>query len=314
MNILLAGVAGFIGSNLALYFLKKNYCVIGIDNFITGDINNIKMLKAFDGFDFICKDICDLKNVDGEIDWVLHFASPSSQLQYYKYPIETMKANSEGCFNLLEIARQKKAKFLFASTSEIYGDPKVHPQIEQYWGNVNPIGKRSCYDESKRFGEALIYSMRRQYNLSVRVIRIFNTYGPRMQLTDGRVITNFIDRALKRQPLNIYGTGMQTRSFQYIDDLVIGIYKVMESNYTKPINIGNPEEYTILEMSKILEDVCGYKLEIRYKELPEDDPMRRKPDITLAENVLKWRPQISLKQGLEKTWIHFLEYSRKVDN
>lgn len=305
MNIVLAGVAGFIGSNLAADLLINGHRVIGIDNLITGNLNNLKTLKKYSHFRFISEDICNTVDIEENIDWVLHFASPASPIQYCRYPIETMETNSKGTLNLLNLALKGDARFLFASTSEIYGNPEVHPQHEGYWGRVNPIGIRSCYDESKRYAEALVYTMNRKYHLPVRVIRIFNTYGPQMQINDGRIVTNFINQILHNKPLTIYGEGKQTRSLQYIDDLVAGIKKVMDSDYSNPINLGNTEEHTIFEIAQVLSNVCNRELEIEYKELPEDDPERRKPDISLAKELLHWKPIIPLEEGLRKTWNYF---------
>lgn len=312
MNIVLAGAAGFIGSNLAKDFLRSGHRVIGIDNLITGSMNNINSLDCYEHFSFIEEDIVNILDMEEDIDWILHFASPASPIKYCKFPIETMETNGRGTHNLLNIAQKKNAKFLFASTSEVYGNPEVHPQNEKYWGRVNPIGIRSCYDESKRYAEALVCSMHRKYDLSVRIIRIFNTYGPQMQLSDGRIVTNFIDQILHNRPLSIYGNGKQTRSLQYIDDLVAGIKKVMNSNYSYPINLGNTEEYTIYEIAQMLSKISSQELKVEYKELPEDDPDRRKPDISLAKSILHWEPVISLEEGLRRTWNYYAKQEREI--
>jgi len=307
MNILITGGAGFIGSHLCKSFLERGNSVICVDNFITGSKNNIKDLLDNQNFRFIEHDISTPLYIDGSIDWVLHFASLASPKDYISYPIKTLKSGLLGTHNCLGIAKAKNAKFFFASTSEIYGDPLVHPQVEEYWGNVNSIGIRSCYDESKRGGEALAYAYYRQHSIDIRVVRIFNTYGPNMQIEDGRVVSNFIVQALKGEDLTIYGRGDQTRSFCYIDDLVTGLLQMMDVDYKLPLNLGNPSDFTVKELAKLVLKLTQSKSKIKFLALPEDDPKKRKPDITKAKNILKWQPKISLEEGLKKT----IEYFRK---
>lgn len=317
---IVSGGAGFIGSFLCDYLLNKNYEVICIDNLITGNDSNIKlaMERFTDKFSFFEYDITDKFSLGcndyGKIDHIYHLASPASPIDYLKYPLETLKTNSIGTYNMLELARDKRAKFLLASTSEIYGDPLVSSQCEDYWGNVNPIGYRSVYDESKRFAESLTMTYHRKYNLDTRIVRIFNTYGPRMKVDDGRVVSNFINQALKNEDITIYGDGSQTRSFNYVSDTVDGIYKLMMSYYNLPVNIGNTEDHTILEFAHIIFDLIHRdvnnkksikKMKIIFKDLPVDDPKQRKPDIRRAKDILNWEPKIDLKQGLIKTIEYF---------
>lgn len=301
IRVILSGAAGFIGSNLAEKLLQDGHNVIGVDNFLTGNAVNIKSLMEFPNFRFIEHDVIYPFTVDEAVDWVMHFASPASPPKYMKYPIETMRVNSEGTMHLLQLAREKQASFFLASTSEIYGDPAIHPQPESYYGNVNPIGLRSCYNESKRYAEALTYWMSRTYGIPVRVIRIFNTFGPKMDLDDGRVITNFISQIMQNRNLTIYGDGSQTRSFQYIEDLLEGIVRLMKSSYDQPVNLGNPEEYCILEIAHLTKELMNSSAQIVYNPLPQDEPKRRKPDITISKEILGWEPKIYLNEALKKT-------------
>ena len=308
MNILITGGAGFIGSHLCKKFIKDGNFVICVDNFITGSKENIKDLLKNKNFKLIEHDISNPLYIEENIDWVLHFASIASPKDYINYPIKTLKSGLLGTHNCLGIAKAKKAKFFLASTSEIYGDPLVHPQTEEYFGNVNPIGIRSCYDESKRAAEALTYAYMRQHNLNIRVARIFNTYGPNMRIDDGRVISNFIVQALKNKPLTIYGDGSTTRSFCYIDDLIKGLIKLMKINYNLPINLGNPSEKKIIDLAYIILELTKSKSKIKFLPKLEDDPQRRRPDITKAKKLLKWEPKVKLEEGLKKT----IEYFKKV--
>lgn len=308
MNILVAGGAGFIGSNLCTLLLQNHdNRVICIDNLITGDIKNITELKSNRQFTFLQADIISPLEIDFQIDRIYHLASPASPVDYYNHPIETMLANSQGTLNLLNLAVKQKARFLFASTSEIYGNPKEHPQKETYWGNVNSYGPRSCYDESKRFSESLCYTFRHKYDLDIRIIRIFNTYGPNMQKDDGRVVSNFINQAIVNQPITVYGEGKQTRSFCYVSDLITGILKVMETSGLKGeiLNMGNPQELSILEIAKLIILLSKSKSKIIYQSLPQDEPIRRKPDITKAKKLLNWIPSVDLEEGLNLTIDYF---------
>jgi len=307
MKILLTGGAGFIGSHLCKTFLERGDSVICVDNFITGSRDNIKDFLNNQKFRLIEHDISTPLQINDSIDWVLHFASLASPKDYITYPIKTLKSGLLGTHNCLGVAKAKNAKFFFASTSEVYGDPLVHPQVEEYWGNVNSMGIRSCYDESKRGGEALAYAYHRQHSLDIRVVRIFNTYGPNMQIEDGRVVSNFIVQAIKGEDLTIYGRGNQTRSFCYIDDLVAGLLKMMNADYKLPLNLGNSTEFTVRELARLVLKLTKSKSKTKFLALPEDDPKKRKPDITKAKKILKWQPKISLGEGLEKT----IEYFRK---
>lgn len=300
-NICLTGGAGFIGSHLCDRLLSEGNKVICIDNLITGSLNNICHLKNQKNFDFIKHDVSKFIKIKGRVDFVLHFASPASPEDYLKYPIQTLKVGSLGTHNALGLAKEKKAKFMIASTSEVYGDPLVHPQPESYWGNVNPIGFRGCYDEAKRFAEAITFAYHRVHRVDTRVIRIFNTYGPRMRMNDGRVVPNFIYQVLHNKPLTVYGRGVQTRSFCYIDDLVEGIIRLMKVNFNEPVNLGNPNEFTIMELARLILKITGSNSKIIFKPLPEDDPKQRKPDIRRAKNILKWQPQVQLEEGLKRT-------------
>ncbi len=299
-RILITGGAGFIGSNLARRLHSLGNYVIVVDNFVTGSMNNIKELISQKNFNLFEHDI----NVTfdfGGVDEIYHLASIASVYHYLRRPLETLKVGSIGTLNVLEYARRYKAKVLFTSTSEVYGDPEVHPQEENYRGNVNPIGPRSCYDESKRFSEALVMAYHRVYKLDTRIARIFNTYGPYMDVNDGRVFPNLISQALKNQPLTIYGNGLQTRSYCYVDDTVEALIKLMESDFHLPVNIGNPEEFTILETANILCELLNIEKKFVFLPLPEDDPLRRRPDITRAKEILKWEPKTTLRDGLKKT-------------
>lgn len=298
MKVLITGGAGFIGSHLVDYYLKKGDEVIAIDNLITGKEENIKHNWGNKKFQFLYNDVCNLSQIKEKIDLILHFASPASPFDYLKYPIETMKTASIGTINMLELALNKNAKFFLASTSEVYGNPAVHPQIEEYWGNVNPVGIRSVYDEGKRFAEAMTVAYHRKHNLRINIVRIFNTYGERMRPGDGRVIPTFIEQALKNEPMTIFGDGKQTRSFCYISDLVDGIFKLAETDYSMPINLGNPKEFTVLQLAQIIKKLCNSKSEFVYRPLPEDDPHRRNPDISKARKILKWEPVVDLDEGL----------------
>jgi dTDP-glucose 4,6-dehydratase len=298
---LVTGGAGFIPSHICDRLIERGHKVIAVDNFLTGKKANIAHLLKNRDFTFIKQDVSLPFRVPGRVDHVLHCASPASPVDYLNYPLETLRVGSYGTHNMLELARQKKAVFLLTSTSEVYGDPLVHPQKESYWGNVNPNGIRSVYDEAKRYAEAVTFSYHREFKLPVRVVRIFNTYGPRMNLHDGRVVPNFIYQALKGQPMTVYGDGKQTRSFCYVDDEVEGILRLLLSKVPGPVNIGNPGEFTILEFAKIVRKLTGGHSPIVYRPLPQDDPKQRKPDIFLARKTLGWEPKIKLQDGLIKT-------------
>lgn len=303
MRVLITGAAGFIGSHLCERFLREGHEVIGLDNFLTGRPENIAHLFENPRFTFIKYDVTNFIYVKGDLDLILHFACPASPVDYMNHPIHTMKVDSIGTLNTLGLAKEKGARYVFASTSEVYGNPTVHPQPETYWGNVNPIGPRSVYDEAKRFSEALTMAYHRQHGLDVRIVRIFNTYGPRMRINDGRVIPNFISQALRGEDLTVYGDGTQTRSFCYIDDLVEGIYRVATADGIEGevFNLGNPEEFTILELAEKVIRITGSGSGIRFLERPPDDPDRRRPDITKAKKVLDWEPKVSLDEGLRRT-------------
>jgi len=303
--VLITGAAGFLGSHLCDLFISKNYRVIGIDNLITGDLNNISHLVKASNFKFQKIDITENFQLDEKIDFILHFASPASPIDYLRIPIETMRVGSLGTENILKIALKNKATILIASTSEVYGDPLEHPQNEDYYGNVNPIGPRGVYDEAKRFQEALTTAYHTFYGLDIRIARIFNTYGSRMRVNDGRALPTFIHQALKNKPLTVFGDGNQSRSFCYVDDLINGIYKLLKSDYTKPINLGNPQEITINEVAKEIIFLSGNNCKIIYKELPKNDPLMRKPDISKAKKILGWSPIVSRKEGLEITFKYF---------
>ncbi|MDP6941722.1 MAG: SDR family oxidoreductase [Planctomycetota bacterium] len=298
---LVTGAAGFLGSHLCDKLLGLGYEVVGMDNFVTGDSRNLEHLKDNASFTFVQHDVTQFINLPGDLDEVYHFASPASPIDYLQIPIQTMKVGSLGTHNCLGLALAKGARFLIASTSECYGDPLVHPQPEDYWGNVNPVGPRGCYDEAKRFAEAITMAYHRHHGLKTRIMRIFNTYGPRMRLDDGRVLPAFIGQALKGEELTVFGDGSQTRSFCFVDDLLEGAYRLMQSDEPFPTNIGNPTEMSILEFAQRVQDALGVEREIVFKDLPVDDPKVRQPDITKAKKLLKWEPQVELAQGLEKT-------------
>lgn len=305
MRILLTGAAGFIGSHLADRLLADGHEVIGVDNFVTGKRANIAHLEGHSRFTLIEHDIIQPLQLAEPIDWVMHFASPASPTKYLDHPIETLRVNSEGTYHLLELTRKKGAKFFLASTSEVYGDPQVHPQPETYWGNVNPVGPRAVYDEGKRYAEALVMAYHTHFGLPVRIVRIFNTYGPRMDPEDGRVVSNFITQALRGRPLTVYGDGFQTRSFCYIDDLVEGIVRLMGVDYPGPVNLGNPEEYTVLELARLVKELTRSPSEIVFKPLPQDDPRQRRPDIALAKRLLNWEPKVPVREGLKRSIAYF---------
>jgi len=301
----MSGAAGFIGSHLCYRLIAEGHQVVALDNFITGDVRNIEHLNGNARFEFRQWDVCQPLDISGPFDGVLHLASLASPVHYFAHPIETLDVGSAGTRNLLEIARRHQARFLLTSTSECYGDPLVHPQVESYWGNVNPVGVRSCYDESKRYAEALTMAYYRVHNLSTNIARIFNTYGPRMQLDDGRVVPAFIDQALRGEPLTVFGDGSQTRSFCYVADLVDGLYRLMLSDERFPVNLGNPQELTILEFGERIRRITGTSAPLDFKALPQDDPKRRQPDITKAKRLLGWEPKISLEEGLRETIAYF---------
>ena len=299
------GAAGFLGSHLTDLLLSKGHRVIGIDNFVTGRVNNIDHLAGNTNFRFIQQDVTEFLFLNEEVNYVWHFASPASPIDYAHLPIQTLKVGSLGTHKALGLAKEKGARFLIASTSEIYGDPLVHPQNEDYWGNVSTIGPRGCYDESKRFAEALTMAYHREHQVETRIVRIFNTYGPRMRLNDGRVVPAFVSQALKNKPITVFGDGSQTRSFCYCSDLINGIYRLMMSDYDLPVNIGNPTEMTVLEFAREIIAATGSRSRISYKPLPKDDPKQRKPDIGRARKLLKWRPQVPLSKGLGPTIEYF---------
>lgn len=305
MRILLTGAAGFIGTNLAERLLQGGHQVMGVDNFSSGQPRNIELLQRYSQFDFLQADASRPLAIEGDLDWVMHFASPASPPRYLQLPIETLLVNAEGTHHLLDLAQGKGAAFFLASTSEVYGDPHLHPQPESYWGNVNPNGPRSIYDESKRYAEAITLAYHRARGVPVRIIRIFNTYGPRMDAQDGRVVTNFINQALGGEPLTIYGDGSQTRSFQYVEDLVEGIVRLMGVDFCEPVNLGNPEEYTMLELAQLVQEITGTKAPLEYHPLPQDDPKQRRPDITRAKELLEWQPTVPVREGLAKTIAFF---------
>ena len=313
MRILLTGAAGFLGSHLAERFLAEGHEVIGVDNFVTGSHENAERLGAHEGFRLIEHDISRPLFIDEAIDGVLHFASPASPVDYLDMPIQTLKVGSLGTHNVLGIALAKKARFLLASTSEVYGDPLVHPQPETYWGNVNPVGVRGVYDEAKRFAEAMTMAYHRYHGVDTRIVRIFNTYGPAMRPGDGRVVSNFIMQALRGEPITLYGDGSQTRSFCYVSDEVDGIYRLFHSDRNAPTNIGNPNEFTIRELADVVLEETGSASKLETLPLPSDDPKVRQPDITVARDVLGWEPQVQLREGIRKTLPYFREQLEKYD-
>lgn len=307
MRILVTGAAGFLGSHLAERLLDDGHAVVGLDNFVTGSRTNIDRLRGRDGFSFVEHDISRPFDLDGPLEGIFHFASPASPVDYLEIPIQTLKVGSLGTHNCLGIAKAKEARFLLASTSEVYGDPQVHPQPESYWGHVNPVGPRGCYDEAKRFAEALTMAYHRHHGLDTRIVRIFNTYGPRMRPGDGRVVSNFIVQGLRGEPLTVYGDGSQTRSFCYVDDEVDGIVRLFHSDETEPVNVGNPSEFTIRELADIVVAETGGLSTVTERPLPIDDPKVRRPDISRARELLGWEPRVSLEEGLRRTIPWFRE-------
>ncbi|MBI3314557.1 MAG: SDR family oxidoreductase [Candidatus Omnitrophica bacterium] len=307
-TVLITGGAGFLGSHLCDRFIARGFKVIAVDNLITGAQRNIVHLSRHKDFKFIRHDISRPLKVAGGVDYVLHFASPASPVDYGNHPIATLQAGAQGTQNALDMARAKKATFLLASTSEVYGDPLVHPQKENYWGNVNPTGPRSVYDEAKRFAEALTFAYHRVHRVNVKIARIFNTYGPRMQIKDGRVVPNFIDQILHKRPLTVYGNGRQTRSFCYVDDLVDGITKLLFSKLRGPVNVGSPREFTILEFARLVKKTYDPHARIVFMPLPKDDPKQRRPDITLARRTLGWQPKVPLEKGIQMTMDWFTRH------
>ncbi|MGC6413830.1 MAG: UDP-glucuronic acid decarboxylase family protein [Bacteroidia bacterium] len=304
-SVLITGAAGFLGSHLCDRFIKEGYHVIGMDNLITGDLRNIEHLFHLEDFEFHNHDVSKFVHVPGDLKYILHFASPASPIDYLKIPIQTLKVGSLGTHNLLGLAKDKKARILVASTSEVYGDPTVHPQKEDYWGNVNPVGPRGVYDEAKRFQEAMTMAYHTYHQVETRIVRIFNTYGPRMRLNDGRVLPAFMGQALRGEDLTVFGDGSQTRSFCYVDDLVEGIYRLLLSDCVDPVNIGNPKEITIKEFADEIINLTGTDQKVVYKALPTDDPKQRQPNIDKAKEILGWEPQYSREEGLKITWEYF---------
>lgn len=304
-RVLITGAAGFLGSHLCDKFIDEGYHVVGMDNLITGDLKNIEHLFQLASFEFYHHDVTKFVHVPGKIDYILHFASPASPIDYLKIPIQTLKVGSLGTHNLLGLAKEKEARILIASTSEVYGDPLVHPQNEEYYGNVNTIGPRGVYDEAKRFQESITMAYNRFHGLETRIVRIFNTYGPRMRLNDGRVIPAFMGQALRGEDLTVFGDGLQTRSFCYVADQVEGIYNLLLSDYELPVNIGNPDEITILDFAQEIIKLTGTDQKIVYKELPKDDPLQRQPDITKAQEILGWSAKVGREEGMKKTFEYF---------
>jgi dTDP-glucose 4,6-dehydratase len=311
VRTLITGGAGFVGSHLVERFLAEGHEVICVDNFITGTAGNVEHLRGHDRFSFIRHDISHPLEIDGPVDNILHFASPASPVDYLRHPIPTLKVGSLGTHNTLGLAKLKQARFLLASTSEVYGDPEQHPQREDYWGHVNPVGVRGCYDESKRFAEAMTMAYHRYHNIDTHIVRIFNTYGPRMRLDDGRVLPNFVGQALRGEPLTVYGDGSQTRSFCYVSDLVDGIFRLLFTDFHEPVNLGNPNEITILDFAKEILRLTSSKSEIVYKDLPADDPKVRRPDISRARKLLGWEPKVDRHEGLQRTVEHFRQRVKK---
>ena len=308
-RILITGAAGFLGSHLCDRFIAEGFHVIGMDNLITGDLKNIAHLFPLEHFEFHHHDVTTFVHLEGKLDYILHFASPASPIDYLKIPIETLKVGSLGTLNLLGLAKEKNARILVASTSEVYGDPLVHPQNEEYYGNVSPIGPRGVYDEAKRFMESITMAYHRHHGLDTRIVRIFNTYGPRMRLNDGRVVPAFMGQALRGEDLTVFGDGSQSRSFCYIDDQIEGIYRLLFSNYTNPVNIGNPHETTIKEFAEEIIALTGTEQKVIYLPLPQDDPMQRQPDITKAREILGWQPKVSRSEGLKIVYDYFKSLS-----
>ena len=310
MKTLVTGGAGFLGSHLCDLLLEKGHEVICVDNLITGDARNIAHINS-DRFSYIKHDVTKPLYIEEDIDFLFHLASPASPVDYLELPIQTLKVGALGTHNMLGLAKEKGARFFLSSTSEVYGDPLVNPQTEEYWGNVNPIGPRGVYDEAKRYAEAITMAYHRYHGVDTRIVRIFNTYGPRMRLNDGRVVPNFIGQALRGEDLTVYGDGSQTRSFCYVSDEVEGIYRLMMSDYTNPVNVGNPEEHTILEFAKLIIEITGADSKIVFEELPVDDPKQRRPDITKARRLFGWEPEVSLEQGIKETIKYFKDVLSK---
>lgn len=310
-KVLITGGAGFLGSHLCDRFVKEGYHVIAMDNLITGRLENIEHLFKLENFEFYNHDVSKFIHVPGNLDYILHFASPASPIDYLKIPIQTLKVGSLGIHNCLGLAKAKNARVLIASTSEVYGDPLVHPQTEDYWGNVNPIGPRGVYDEAKRFQEAMTMAYHRFHGVETRIVRIFNTYGPRMRLNDGRVLPAFIGQALRGEDLTVFGDGSQTRSFCYVDDLVEGIYRLLMSDYVEPVNIGNPDEISIKDFAEEIVKLTGTDQKVVYKDLPKDDPKQRQPEISRAKSILNWEPKVSRAEGLKITYEYFKSLSEE---
>jgi dTDP-glucose 4,6-dehydratase len=304
-RVLITGAAGFLGSHLCDRFIKEGYLVIGMDNLVTGDMKNIEHLFKLPEFEFYHHDVTKFIHLPGHLDYIMHFASPASPIDYLKIPIQTLKVGAMGTHNCLGLAKTKNARMLVASTSEVYGDPLVHPQTEEYWGNVNPVGPRGVYDEAKRYMESITMAYHTFHGVETRIVRIFNTYGPRMRLNDGRALPAFIGQALRGEDLTVFGDGSQTRSFCYVDDLIEGIYRLLLSDYALPVNIGNPNEISLKDFAEEILKLTGNKVKITYKPLPVDDPKQRKPDITKAKKILNWEPKIDRKDGLKVTYEYF---------
>lgn len=309
-RVLITGAAGFLGSHLCDRFIAEGFHVIGMDNLITGDLKNIEHLFKLEHFEFYHHDVTKFVHVPGDLEYILHFASPASPIDYLKIPIQTLKVGALGTHNLLGLAKEKKARILIASTSEVYGDPLVHPQSEEYFGNVNTISPRGVYDEAKRFQESITMAYHRFHGLDTRIVRIFNTYGPRMRLNDGRVIPAFMGQALRGEDLTVFGDGTQTRSFCYVDDQIEGIYRLLWADYHLPVNIGNPGEISILDFAQEILKLTGTKQKIVYKPLPQDDPLQRRPDISLARELLGWEPKVKREEGMRRTWDYFQTLSK----
>ena len=308
-RVLITGAAGFLGSHLCDRFIKEGFHVMGMDNLITGDLKNIQHLFPLENFEFYHHDVTKFIHISGELDYILHFASPASPIDYLKIPIQTLKVGAMGTHNCLGLAKSKNARILVASTSEVYGDPQVHPQSEEYWGNVNPVGPRGCYDEAKRYMESITMAYNSFHKVETRIIRIFNTYGPRMRLNDGRALPAFIGQALRGEDLTVFGDGSQTRSFCYVDDLVDGIYRLLMSDYHMPVNVGNPDEISLKDFAEEVIALTGTNQKIIYKPLPVDDPKQRQPDITKAKSILGWEPKVKRKEGLKITYDYFKSLS-----
>ena len=304
-KVLVTGAAGFLGSHLCDKFIKEGYAVIGMDNLITGDLKNIEHLFKLEQFEFYHHDVTKFIHIPGELDYIMHFASPASPIDYLKIPIQTLKVGAMGTHNCLGLAKAKNARMLVASTSEVYGDPLVHPQTEEYWGNVNPVGPRGVYDEAKRYMESITMAYNSFHNVETRIVRIFNTYGPRMRLNDGRALPAFIGQALRGEDLTVFGDGSQTRSFCFVEDLIDGIYKLLLSDYKMPVNIGNPNEISLKDFAEEILSLTGNKVKIIYQPLPVDDPKQRQPDISKAKQLLGWEPKVSRKEGLKITYDYF---------